>query len=483
MLASSCSDWLDYSPKDQYVKKQQFATTDGFYSAVNGVYNRMASDVLYGRNLSYGMIDVMAQRYMPGSDSPTAINYLLSTYNYTDQYISSSIDAIWTQAYSTILNINVVLGALEEQEGVLSEKDYKLIKGDCLALRAFIHFDLLRLFGPRYTGADIDKKVIPFNDSDKAQAYDFLSSKEIIYDHLLPDLDMAENLLKESDPVLTEGVLATDSEDGDNYTRYRQLRLNYYALILLKARIHLWTSDYAKALEESKRLIEDDYVKSVFPFVDSDKLLGSQSPDRVFSTEVLFGFYKSDRASIYADNFDASSLSGVNLLQPRAGYIEQLFPNQADYRFLSQWHASGNMYSFYKFGKISYDEENPPFYVYLMPLMRISEAYYIAAEAALMINPDDLMGGMMNAITYLTPVRVARGLNPPDFFNDMFELATMPYDETIRDLWGEGQIFFMLKRIGQGSLSDLNNANTVNSIPMTAEKYTLPLPASEQENR
>lgn len=282
VLTTGCSDWLDYSPKDQYVKKQQFSTVDGFYSAVNGVYNRIASNTLYGQNLSYGMIDILAQRYTPGSNNSNSLNYLWSTYDYSSTNLQASIDAIWKEAYSTILNVNVILGALEEQNGVLTQKDMELIKGDCLALRAFIHFDLLRLFGPNYNDGSAEQPAIPYNNSDKAQAHELLSSRQFIYDYLMPDLNLAEELLKEADPILTEGVLNSNNENGNNYRRYRQLRLNYFAVILMKARVHLWAKDYTNALTEAERLIGDDYVKTTFPFVDSDKLLGSISPDRVF---------------------------------------------------------------------------------------------------------------------------------------------------------------------------------------------------------
>ncbi|MEF8805515.1 MULTISPECIES: RagB/SusD family nutrient uptake outer membrane protein [Bacteroides] len=474
VLTTGCSDWLDYSPKDQYVKKQQFSTVDGFYSAVNGVYNRIASNTLYGQNLSYGMIDILAQRYTPGSNNSNSLNYLWSTYDYSSTNLQASIDAIWKEAYSTILNVNVILGALEEQNGVLTQKDMELIKGDCLALRAFIHFDLLRLFGPNYNDGSAEQPAIPYNNSDKAQAHELLSSRQFIYDYLMPDLNLAEELLKEADPILTEGVLNSNNENGNNYRRYRQLRLNYFAVILMKARVHLWAKDYTNALTEAERLIGDDYVKTTFPFVDSDKLLGSISPDRVFSSEVLFGLYNADRESIYSDNFDGTNLSGAALLQPKAGYIQQLF-NQADYRFLSQWRANGNLYSFCKYAKISYNEENPPFYAFLMPLMRISEAYYIAAESSIMKDPSNLMAGITAAQTYLTPIKQARGIGLPG----MFELLTEHSKEYLREFWGEGQIFFMLKRNNQG-LNNLYNANTDGSITAT---YQLPLPASEQENR
>ena len=66
---TGCSDWLDYTPKDKTTEAQQFSSRAGFYSAVNGVYNDLSSNSLYGNTLSYGAIDLMSQRYESGSNS------------------------------------------------------------------------------------------------------------------------------------------------------------------------------------------------------------------------------------------------------------------------------------------------------------------------------------------------------------------------------------------------------------------------------
>ena len=68
LVLSGCSDWLDYTPKDKTTAEQQFSTRAGFYTAVNGVYNRLASTTLYGNTLSYGAIDLMGQRYEAGTN-------------------------------------------------------------------------------------------------------------------------------------------------------------------------------------------------------------------------------------------------------------------------------------------------------------------------------------------------------------------------------------------------------------------------------
>ena len=52
-LGSGCSDFLDVQPKDKQSEEQLFATRGGFYTAVNGIYNKLASSSLYGKNLTF----------------------------------------------------------------------------------------------------------------------------------------------------------------------------------------------------------------------------------------------------------------------------------------------------------------------------------------------------------------------------------------------------------------------------------------------
>lgn len=488
-IFSGCSDWLDYQPKDKETENQTFSSKDGFYTAVNGVYNRLTEEALYGKNLTYGLIDLMGRRYSAPSDlvySVSGVNdfsaSLATNHTYSDIDLSDAIETIWENMYADILNINVILDNAEQKKGsVLFEKDYNLIKGDLLALRAFLHFDLLRMFGPVYS-RDSEQLSIPYNNSREAQIYDLLSAKSIIYDHILPDLNAAEECLSQFDPVITDGPLASTIEDEDNYTRYRQLRMNYYATILLKARVYLWAGDKANALAQARRLTDNEQVKAFFPFVDPDKLLGNAvDPDRTFSTEVLFGFYDSGRNTIYTNYFDSENSSSTLLLQPRSGYVSLLFNNNtADYRYSSQWTISGNSNSFVKYKALNLKEDDIenntyPFYTYFMPLMRLSEAYYIVAECLLETNVQEAIG-------YMNTIMAARGrlaLDENLSANDVLEEIKQEY---MREMTGEGQVFYMMKRFFQ-RFSGVYNATNTSTKNASDEIYVLPLPESELVNR
>ena len=484
---TGCSDWLDYTPKDKETEDQTFSSKQGFYTAVNGVYNRIADDVLYGQNLTYGMLDIMGRRYQVPSGLYYTINSqrfyasLIAGYSYSDENFQSAIESIWEEAYSTILNINVILDNAEQKRGsILTEDDYNLIRGDMLGLRAFLHFDLLRMFGPVYS-RNPEQLCIAYNDSREAQVYEQLTARSIIYDHLIPDLEAAEECLAEHDPVVTEGPLASTVEDEENYMRYRQLRMNYYAVILLKARVYLWAGDTANALAEAQRLTDDPQVATWFPFVDSDRLLGNTvDPDRTFSTECLFGFYDSGRDNIYTNFFDGANLTASALYQPRSGYVSSLYNNTADYRYRSQWTISGSSNSLVKFNEIEVSEEEAenntyPFYTYFMPLMRLSEAYYIAAECLLGTDLGKARG-------YMDTMMAARGRQPLDAditSDDLLEEIKLEY---LRETYGEGQAFYMFKRFFQ-VVGGVHNGQNTSSYAATDARYVVPLPESELINR
>ena len=46
-------------------RRNNYSPRRRFYTAVNGIYNKMASPALYGKNLSYELVDVISKRYQP----------------------------------------------------------------------------------------------------------------------------------------------------------------------------------------------------------------------------------------------------------------------------------------------------------------------------------------------------------------------------------------------------------------------------------
>lgn len=60
---SSCDSFLDVQPKGEVLEGDLLKDAKGFENALYGVYAKMGSTNLYGQNLSYSALDLMAQYY------------------------------------------------------------------------------------------------------------------------------------------------------------------------------------------------------------------------------------------------------------------------------------------------------------------------------------------------------------------------------------------------------------------------------------
>ena len=129
-IFSGCHSWLDVQPEDQVTDGQLFSTESGFRTALNGIYVELSNNALYGGELSVDAVEILAQRYDFSGNT------------------KSKFAAVWEKAYSLIANCNKLLEYAEKNEEVLTGKMRKMIIGEAMALRAFLHFDMLRLFGP-----------------------------------------------------------------------------------------------------------------------------------------------------------------------------------------------------------------------------------------------------------------------------------------------------------------------------------------------
>ena len=235
---TSCSDWLDVKMSDKIMENALFSTNNGFMTALNGVYMGMID--VYGDDLSVGIIDVMAQYYDMVNGNHTY--KVFANYQYEDEAFKTKSNNIWTKMYALLANVNNLLEHCDEEGSALRSEYYPIVKGEALALRAMMHFDLLRLYGPSYNENTKSTTAIPYQEDAKREISP-LRSAEYIVDRVIEDLKAASELLKDNDPVFTTGVgNAVTSDDGlerADFT-YRQLRLNYFAVQTLLARAYLW---------------------------------------------------------------------------------------------------------------------------------------------------------------------------------------------------------------------------------------------------
>lgn len=465
----SCDSWLEVKPYDKISEGELQKSEEGYQKMLNGIYIDLNSDALYGQSLSVEMIEVMGGAYAIGTDNSVWGNYKdLSNYQYGTEYWRNRLDQTWNKAYALILNCNKILENIDQNQDLFTGGNYYAVKGEALALRAMLHFDMLRLFGPVYA-KDSDKKAIPYYNKQTNSPEPILTAKEVA-EKVVADLEEARILLA-NDPVKTEGTLMSGSQDGtSNFMRYRALRLNYYAVEALLARVNLYMGNKTEAFKYATDVIKTA-DQSIFPFVDKSLVIGSPAdPDRIFSSEVLFALTNTSRSKIHKNFYDPSRLPNYvfrmddNLMSNIVyGGAATTGGYQDDYRYHANWIATGSNRYFYKYSDMV---ANGSIQNTMIPMIRLGEMFLIAAES----QSDNLANG----VQYVNALRRNRGVaNLQTLTPDLLKY------EYIRELYGEGQLFYLYKRLN----SDIITSSNANKNPKASDLiFVVPLPDSETEN-
>jgi len=457
---ASCKKFLDVQPEDKVIETQLYKSPAGIKQVLNGLYINIASDGLYGNRLSLSTIEVLGQRYnVPSTHNLNKIG----TYAYNDAPTTTHLEGIWTGAYSNILNVNAFLSNLETYKGVLDAKTEAIYKGEALAMRAFLHFDLFRLFGPRYSTADSTAKSIPYYESPKSTINPLLPGNEFIV-KVINDLRAAETLLAE-DAIITTGVNTAGATDQADFLRNnRNQRFNYYAVKGLLARVCLYRGDKVSALKYAKEVIA---ISDKFKWTTVTNALNEkQNPDRVFSTEMIFGIMNSQLYNLQTSLFDPSLTDAV-ILAPLTARLNTVFENnENDYRFNLNWQVPPTgiktYRTFYKYADIV---DKAKTFRFTIPLLKISEMYFIAAET----EPVAADG-----VNLLNIVRANRGLTA---LATTVNINTELQKEYQKEFFGEGQLFYYYKR---RNITSIPNGSSTANITVN---YAIPMPVSETQYR
>lgn len=449
-LFSSCKKWLDVQPNSQVKASELFKTEAGFKEALAGTYTILTDEALYGKELTYGMMGVLSHEW--SSFPSTSTGYTEDgNYNYaTGTATQNRIDGIWSKMYEAASNANTILENIDQGK-VFTGDNYKIIKGEALALRAFIHFDLLRCFGASYL-VNASQPAIPYVTKYTAKQTEQSTVAEVA-DKILTDLLAARELLK-VDPILT-GREVTEVDDN-GYLINRQLHLNYYAVEGLLARLYLYMGNYAQAKISAQEVVNSGKFSFSTQANVIDSTDRSGAPEQLFALQIT---NLSQRSVNYLsqEGTGVFSLSSSLLLS----YYES---NTDDYRYLYLFKngtgASANSRYLLKYAASSSDES---YYQNKLPVLKLSEMYYILAECDYHDN--------LSVLADINPVRKARGITA--FTVEPADFRAVMNTEYRKEFIGEGQLFYYYKWQNRSSIPESDK----NLVALKA--YIFPLPVSE----
>lgn len=454
LLTSSCS-FLDIDTPGIVNNGKMFGNEQGFIDAMDGVYASMAADGLYGKELSFGFIDEIAQLYFNDyGEGETTLTKSIDL-KYRDEDVRERIDGIWGDAYNVISSANSIIDNVSGH----SYPGLPHIEGEARAVRAMVHFDILRLFAPGMEKAE--SEAIPYVDHFSITPFRRLAVKDV-YDRITDDLERSYKLLSESPEI-------SGRTPSNVY-------MNKYAVAALLARVHNWAGNHGEAAKYAEAALEGDFqftrdeqVKSLFKgyLANRECIFGLHAPN----------MYLDVRSNLYPTRLTES------MLMVRDNYqalfeVSTFTSTNNDYRYQAcfakrTWTKSVTLCV--KLYDKNYDEDQivPTGRIPGPNLIRIPEVYYILAESAY------ASADMEKALEYLNAVVTARGLRPLSLedIDTEAKFRRKLVGEYIKEYWGEGQIFFTYKRFNM-------DMDGVNSKHFTAsdDVYVLPLPESEYEN-
>ncbi|KAF2342945.1 RagB/SusD family nutrient uptake outer membrane protein [Flavobacterium tistrianum] len=462
ITAVGCSDFLDVVPQDKILESQLYNSETGVQNVHNGLYLQLSSNNLYGKQLSMDAVEILGQQYNMTSYPDKS---LIATYNYAEKKPKEIFTSIWETAFTTILSANKFLESIEEHTGVISAEKADMLKGEAIAIRAMLHFDMLRLYGPIYKVAPADPGI-PYYDKYVTTNNPILPAKDVIT-KVLADLDQALTLLA-NDPILTTGKYVGSGAFGGNpyYSVNRGNRMNYLAVKCLKARVLLYSGDKTGASAVANEVINFTKSNTFFPWTTFLDATNTANPDRIFSSENFFALSDYTLYTKQKDLFD-SSLADDKIYSPLLTRINAVFEsNDNDYRSLPSWKipivGGKTQKTFYKYEDVT---DKTKIFRFQIPMFKLSEMYLIAAETSTV---------PATGISYLNTLRFNRGLTN---LAATAVLTTEVTKEYRKEFIGEGQLFFYYKRINSTAIP--NGSASSGNVTMSAVQYVVPLPDSE----
>lgn len=464
---TSCERFLDVKPKAEIVEHIYFDTPEGFEDALYGAYSSLSRAELYGEHLSWGLVDGFAQYYKKTFIDERVLGILTLDHERN----RGTYGSIWNRAYESIGYVNNVLRNLDRKDPS-SMRHYNLYKGEALGLRAFLHFDLVRLFAPQVTSQP-HARGIPYVKIYEASVSPFKTVSEV-YALIIDDLLEAEKLLEADETLMT---FPRQLNISDGFATSREIHFNRYAVQALLARVYWMKNDMDNAAIYAEKVISSG------KFQLEDKLdLRTFAAGTISSSEAIFGVYATRtldgiRRAFYTYEptytwLPADDLAALYSVPQEEG--NDMRGNNW-FRILITGNDSDNVLRCMKIvneAKITNPSDYTSTRLEGINMIRLSEMYLIAAEAWLTRDP-------IRARDYFDTFIESRGLfKYADRPQATFSKADI-IRERRKEFVQEGQYFYTMKRENMDIYVDAQKETIVGND----ELYQLLIPDEEFEYR
>ena len=292
-LTASCKkDFFDLQPYDALPVEDAIETDGDLNVIVNGMYSNLRSVNLYGRTLPVKGDLAADNVYLKGNNSGRYLE--LRDYNQT----AANADAlgVWNSAYIAIKNANIVIHSDLEPSPIVDQ-----LKGEAYAVRALMHFELVRNFAKPYI-VDANALGVPVVTSFEQDARPARNTVSEVYAQIISDLNQAFTLMN-----FSQGETVEITSTGGTRLMTSEYFTPYAAKGLL-AKVYLHMGEWANARDAALEVVNNSgfVLVSAGNYVDYWSDPGTQT-DQV---ETLF-----EVSSDAAANLSSNSLSNFYSLE------------------------------------------------------------------------------------------------------------------------------------------------------------------------
>ena len=450
ITATSCSKILDVNPESQLDASTRFQKLEDYRFSLLGTYSLFRNDNYYGAfegdANAFGLLsDILADDLLSTRENLQS-QVVFSDWTYAAN--ESQVEKAWIIGYKIINQANMTLEGIDR----FAEKnpdEVNNIKGQALAIRGYVHFDLLRYWVNDYSRNSNEPGVPYITQSDYEQKPSRGTVKET-YDKIEKDLLDALALLENQGPT----QLAYISAD---------------AVKAMLARLYLYSKQYDKAIDFATELINNYPLasKTTFPQIwtdfSYDEVIwyiafddGQGTPGGNVYTPAL-------NYSPYSPNEDLIAEYAADDIRPAAYYAVRPDGNDED-RFVLIKHQGKYTAQFRPDGVVNFK------------VFRVSEMYLIRAEAyAMSTTPDEAAAN--DDLNELRRARITGYTDESYSGQDLLDAIEM---ERRKELIGEGHRFFDLKRKGATARKvQRTNCSENCELDPDAPQWTFPIPQSE----
>jgi hypothetical protein len=460
---NSCDNAIYIDPKDEIIDSNAITNVADAQSAATGTYAFLS-----------GANEIELSAYISDENiiSPTNNGQGVQMNNWTFVDSEDDVESYWDGNYQLVARVNTTLLGINKLTAANATEQATLnrLRGEMIALRAYAHFNLFRMFTTSYTdGAALAvayvKVPVVTEKLPRISVSDFYSS-------LAADLNEAAGLLN-GNSTASNGYVTSDF------------------VTALRARIALYKQDYSAAITYSNELINSGKYQIAtsanFGDIWSDE---NGDTETIFKAKRLNGqgaigniFTASDLATVYLNPSEKlrNSINNNKIIVP-ADPIDPIGkPEKQSFDIRTAYLKTGSLSNQVEVNKYP---GNSAGVVGLndIKIFRISEIYLIRAEA--LANS----GQLATASADYNALAKARQTDPTLYVDYTFasvnDAKVVLLEERFREFAFEGHRFFDLKRTGTDITRNATDcATTVNSactLPASNFRFTMPIPTAER---